>query len=117
MMVQKEDLGLSLSLSFPQTHHSLQQNLMPCLLPSSASSSSPPPPLSSFNLPKPTWNDAFLSSGSFMGFFFCLHGFLSQIWLVLLLVLAIANHFLKETILLLFFLRIFDKNILTFLAF
>jgi hypothetical protein len=69
MMVQKEDLGLSLSLSFPQTHHSLQQNLMPCLLPSSASSSSPPPPLSSFNLPKPTWNDAFLSSGSFMGFF------------------------------------------------
>jgi len=61
-MVQKEDLGLSLSLSFPQTHHSLQQNLMPCLLPSSASSSSPPPPLSSFNLPKPSWNDAFLSS-------------------------------------------------------
>jgi hypothetical protein len=42
-------------------------------------------------------------------FFFCMN--FSQIWLVLLLVLAITNHFLKETILLLFFLRIFDKNI------
>ncbi|XP_059442466.1 homeobox-leucine zipper protein HAT4-like [Corylus avellana] len=62
MMVQKEDLGLSLSLSFPQTHHALQQNLMPCLLPTSASSSSPPPPPPCFNLPKPSWNDAFLSS-------------------------------------------------------
>ncbi|XP_062146988.1 homeobox-leucine zipper protein HAT4 [Alnus glutinosa] len=55
MMVEKEDLGLSLSLSFPQNnHHSLQQNLMmPCLHPSSAST---------FNLPKPSWNDAPISS-------------------------------------------------------
>lgn len=60
MMIEKEDLGLSLSLSFPQNPHSLHQNLiMPCLLPSSASSSPPP---STFNLPKPSWNDAVLSS-------------------------------------------------------
>ena len=59
--------------------HAVQQNRMPCLLPSFASSSPPPPP-SSFNLPKPSWNDAFLSSCSFMAFFFFfLHGFLSDL--------------------------------------
>ncbi|GKU95602.1 hypothetical protein SLEP1_g8937 [Rubroshorea leprosula] len=45
MLVDKEDLGLSLSLSFPQIHHSLQLNL---------SSSSP----SGLTLQKPAWNDA-----------------------------------------------------------
>ncbi|KAL5551418.1 hypothetical protein UlMin_001594 [Ulmus minor] len=55
MMVEKEDLGLSLSLSFPQNrnhHHNL-------FVPSSDSSSSP----SAFNLQKPSWNEpAFPSS-------------------------------------------------------
>ncbi|XP_021617810.1 homeobox-leucine zipper protein HAT4 [Manihot esculenta] len=41
MMVDREDLGLSLSLSFPQNCHSLQLNLMPSLLPSSANSLKP----------------------------------------------------------------------------
>lgn len=58
IMVEKEDLGLSLSLSFPQNNHSLQLNLRPSLLPSSAASSG-------FNLPKPSWNEAaFPSSGA-----------------------------------------------------
>ncbi|XP_044486647.1 homeobox-leucine zipper protein HAT4-like isoform X2 [Mangifera indica] len=48
-MVEKDDLGLSLSLSFPQNHNSLHPNLMPSLVPSSASSSSPS---SVFNLHK-----------------------------------------------------------------
>ncbi|GMI63971.1 hypothetical protein like AT5G47370 [Hibiscus trionum] len=48
----KEDLGLSLSLSFPQTHHSLHLNLTPSLLPSSAISSPSP-----FPLQKSSWND------------------------------------------------------------
>ncbi|OAY56752.1 homeobox-leucine zipper protein HAT4 [Manihot esculenta] len=42
MTVEKEDLGLSLSLSFPQNYHSLQLNLMPSLVPSSQ---------------RPSWND------------------------------------------------------------
>ncbi|KAJ9173349.1 hypothetical protein P3X46_016496 [Hevea brasiliensis] len=50
MMVDKEDLGLSLSLSFPQNYHSLQLNLMPSLVPSSADSL------------KPSWNNTFPSS-------------------------------------------------------
>ncbi|XVF13433.1 hypothetical protein REPUB_Repub08aG0207300 [Reevesia pubescens] len=56
MMVGKEDLGLSLSLSFPQNHHSLQLNLRPSstLVPSSAHSSSSP---SGLTLQKPSWND------------------------------------------------------------
>ncbi|KAK6251083.1 hypothetical protein SCA6_005088 [Theobroma cacao] len=55
MMVGKEDLGLSLSLSFPQNHHSLQLNLRPSLVPSSANSCSSP---SGLTLQKPSWNDA-----------------------------------------------------------
>ncbi|XWS49701.1 hypothetical protein CRYUN_Cryun12cG0025800 [Craigia yunnanensis] len=54
MMVEKEDLGLSLSLSFPQNHHSLQLNLRPSLVPSSANSSSS---ISCLTLHKPSWND------------------------------------------------------------
>uniref|UniRef100_A0A5B6Z8R8 Putative homeobox-leucine zipper protein HAT4 n=1 Tax=Davidia involucrata TaxID=16924 RepID=A0A5B6Z8R8_DAVIN len=53
MMVDKEDLGLSLSLSFPENRSSLQLNLMPSLL-----SSSPSP----FNLQKSSWNETFPSS-------------------------------------------------------
>ncbi|XP_008796136.2 homeobox-leucine zipper protein HAT4-like [Phoenix dactylifera] len=41
MMVEKEDLGLSLSLSSPETRFPLQLNLMPTC---SSSSPSPPPP-------------------------------------------------------------------------
>ncbi|XP_022732340.1 homeobox-leucine zipper protein HAT4-like isoform X2 [Durio zibethinus] len=51
MMVGKEDLGLSLSLSFPQNHHSLQLNLRPSL----ANSCSSP---SGLTHQKPSWNDA-----------------------------------------------------------
>ncbi|KAF2315062.1 hypothetical protein GH714_038075 [Hevea brasiliensis] len=50
MAVEKEDLGLSLSLSFPQNYNSLQLNLMPSLVPSSVISQ------------KPSWNDTFHSS-------------------------------------------------------
>ncbi|KAH7514204.1 hypothetical protein FEM48_Zijuj11G0063900 [Ziziphus jujuba var. spinosa] len=62
-MVEKEDLGLSLSLSFiPKNNNnrSVQLNLMPALVPSSASSSSPS---SGFNLHnRPSWNETFPSS-------------------------------------------------------
>ncbi|XAR70489.1 hypothetical protein NMG60_11027356 [Bertholletia excelsa] len=54
MMVEKEDLGLSLSLSFPENRGSLQLNLMPSMV----SSSSPSGP---FN-PQKAWNDGFPSS-------------------------------------------------------
>uniref|UniRef100_A0A2P2KQ91 Homeobox domain-containing protein n=1 Tax=Rhizophora mucronata TaxID=61149 RepID=A0A2P2KQ91_RHIMU len=57
MMVDKADLGLSLSLSFPENHHSLQLNLMPSLVPSSAYSPSSLP--SGLNLKKPSWNETF----------------------------------------------------------
>ncbi|KAK9984737.1 hypothetical protein SO802_034262 [Lithocarpus litseifolius] len=50
MMVENEDLGLSLSLTSTQNHHSLHLNLMPSLVPSSG-----------FN-PKPSWNEGFPSS-------------------------------------------------------
>ncbi|KDO61350.1 hypothetical protein CISIN_1g029573mg [Citrus sinensis] len=53
-MAEKDDLGLSLSLSFPQNHHSLQLNLMP----SSACSTSP----SGFSLQKTPWNEALFPS-------------------------------------------------------
>ncbi|KAI3439676.1 Homeobox domain-containing protein, partial [Psidium guajava] len=64
-MGEKDDLGLSLSLSFPRSHlhhphqhpQSLQLNLMPCLVPSSASSAQ-----SGFNLQKRSCNNAFASS-------------------------------------------------------
>ncbi|CAN6723203.1 unnamed protein product [Malus baccata var. baccata] len=66
MMVEREDLGLSLSLNFPQTHNnhsnttttssSFRLNLMPSLLPTSASSTSGFPPQ------KPLWNDSLPSS-------------------------------------------------------
>ncbi|XVE57602.1 hypothetical protein DITRI_Ditri04bG0103600 [Diplodiscus trichospermus] len=59
MMVGKEDLGLSLSLSFPRNHHSLQLNLRPSLIPSSANSCSSP---SGLTLQKPSWNDASVPS-------------------------------------------------------
>ncbi|XP_043718021.1 homeobox-leucine zipper protein HAT4 [Telopea speciosissima] len=54
MMVEKEDLGLSLSLSTSDSRHPLQLNLML----SSVSSSTPPP----FMLQKNSWNEAFASS-------------------------------------------------------
>ncbi|KAA3460277.1 homeobox-leucine zipper protein HAT4-like [Gossypium australe] len=54
-MAEKEDLGLSLSLSFPQNHHSLQRNLKPSLVPSSANSCSSP---STLTLNKHSWNDS-----------------------------------------------------------
>ncbi|XWS38620.1 hypothetical protein CRYUN_Cryun19dG0146200 [Craigia yunnanensis] len=54
MMVEKEDMGLSLSLGFPQNHHSLQLNLRPSLVPSSSNSCSSP---SGLSLQKPSWND------------------------------------------------------------
>ncbi|EXC02096.1 Homeobox-leucine zipper protein HAT4 [Morus notabilis] len=67
-MVEKEDLGLSLSLSFPQInrhhHHHQKLNLVPTsFVPSSATSSSSPS-TSGFisNLQKPYWNEAFASS-------------------------------------------------------
>ncbi|TQE02950.1 hypothetical protein C1H46_011437 [Malus baccata] len=66
MMVEREDLGLSLSLNFPQTHNnhsntttsssSFRLNLMPSLLPTSASSTS------GFLPQKPLWNDSLPSS-------------------------------------------------------
>ncbi|XWS49136.1 hypothetical protein CRYUN_Cryun13aG0137700 [Craigia yunnanensis] len=55
MMMEKDDLGLSLSLSFPQNHYSLQINPRPSLVPSSANSCSSP---SGLTLQKPSWNDA-----------------------------------------------------------
>ncbi|CAK9173278.1 unnamed protein product [Ilex paraguariensis] len=60
MMVEKEDLGLSLSLRFPEIRNSsLQLNLMPSLV----SSSSPSPSPSPFNLfHKTSWNESFPSS-------------------------------------------------------
>ncbi|KAJ4832004.1 Homeobox-leucine zipper protein hat4 [Turnera subulata] len=58
MMVDKEDLGLSLSLSVPQQkHHALQLNLMPSLVPTSAATAPP-----SLNPQKPSWHEAFPSS-------------------------------------------------------
>ena len=70
MMAEKEDLGLSLSLSVPQNQHSLQFNHMPSLqfnhmpslVPSTAASSLP-----GFNPQKPSWNVTFPPSG--MSFF------------------------------------------------
>ncbi|KAG5153992.1 hypothetical protein AAZX31_05G060600 [Glycine max] len=56
MMVQKEDLGLSLSLNFP--HHSTPNPQHLSLMSSSTHSSSP----SGFNPQKPSWNEAFASS-------------------------------------------------------
>ncbi|KAA3469104.1 GroES-like zinc-binding alcohol dehydrogenase family protein [Gossypium australe] len=56
MMVGKEDLGLSLSLGFPQNRHSLQLNLRPSLIPSSVDSCSSVP--SGFTaIHKSSWND------------------------------------------------------------
>ncbi|KAE8712954.1 Homeobox-leucine zipper protein HAT2 [Hibiscus syriacus] len=53
-MPGKEDLGLSLSLSFPQIHHSLQLNLKPPIDPSPANSCFS----SGLTLSKPSWNDS-----------------------------------------------------------
>lgn len=58
-MVQKEDLGLSLSLNFP--HHSTPNPQHLSLMSSSTHSSSP----SGFNPQKPSWNEAFASSGMY----------------------------------------------------
>lgn len=56
MSIEKEDFGLSLSLSFPQNPPNPQYlNLMS----SSTHSYSP----STFNPQKPSWNDVFTSSG------------------------------------------------------
>ncbi|OMO59598.1 hypothetical protein CCACVL1_24733 [Corchorus capsularis] len=61
-MVDKDDLGLSLSLSFPQNlNHSLKLNLRPSLVPSSANSCSSP---SALPLHKPSWIDASASAPS-----------------------------------------------------
>ncbi|XP_039002376.1 homeobox-leucine zipper protein HAT4-like [Hibiscus syriacus] len=57
MMVGKEDLGLSLSLGFPQNQQSLQLNLRSSLIPSSTDSCSSPPKFS--------WNDVSAPSESF----------------------------------------------------
>ncbi|XP_059657607.1 homeobox-leucine zipper protein HAT4-like [Cornus florida] len=54
-MVGKEDLGLNLSLSFPENRSSLQLNLMPSLV-----SSSSPSPFGT--LQKSSWNETFPSS-------------------------------------------------------
>ncbi|XP_039046785.1 homeobox-leucine zipper protein HAT4-like isoform X1 [Hibiscus syriacus] len=54
-MVGKEDLGLSLSLSFPQNHHSLQLNLGPSIVHSTANSCTSP---SGLTLSKSSWNDS-----------------------------------------------------------
>ncbi|XP_022738009.1 homeobox-leucine zipper protein HAT4-like [Durio zibethinus] len=59
MMVEKEDLGLSLGLSYPQNHHALQLNLRPSLVPTSANSCSSPFGLA---LQKPSWNDVSAAS-------------------------------------------------------
>ncbi|KAL5748434.1 hypothetical protein ACOSQ2_025731 [Xanthoceras sorbifolium] len=62
-MVEKEDLGLSLSLSFPVQNHnpqSLQLNLMPSLVVPSSASSTSPSGFSTFQ--KPSWNEPFPSS-------------------------------------------------------
>jgi len=64
MMAEKEDLGLTLSLSVPQNQHSLQFNLMPSLVPSTAASS-----LSGFNPQKPSWNATFPPSGMYFCYF------------------------------------------------
>lgn len=58
--MEKEDLGLSLSLSFPQNQNpkSLQLNLMPSLVPSSANSST----TGFTGFQKPSWNEPFPSS-------------------------------------------------------
>lgn len=63
-MLEKEDLGLSLSLSFGVSSNqtSLQLNLMPC--------SSSPSPFTVIN--KASWTDAFTSSGTFFFFNFYL---------------------------------------------
>ncbi|XP_077235350.1 homeobox-leucine zipper protein HAT4-like [Tasmannia lanceolata] len=53
MVIEKEDLGLSLSLSSSKNRHPLQLNLMP-----SSISSSPTP----FMLQNTVWNDVFASS-------------------------------------------------------
>ncbi|GFZ16584.1 homeobox protein 2 [Actinidia rufa] len=58
MMVEKEDLGLSLSLSFPENRSSMQLNRTTSL----ASSSSPSAP---FNPQKISWLDNFPSLGTF----------------------------------------------------
>ncbi|KAE8683983.1 Homeobox-leucine zipper protein HAT2 [Hibiscus syriacus] len=54
-MVGKEDLGLSLSLTFPQNNNSLQLNLKTSLVPSSANSCTSP---SGLTLSKSAWNDS-----------------------------------------------------------
>lgn len=54
MMVEKEDLGLSLSLSSPETRFPLQLNLMPSC---SSSSPSPPPPPPFLLHNKSPWSD------------------------------------------------------------
>lgn len=59
MTVEKEDLGLSLSLNFPQSNRSsLQLNLMPSFPSYPPSSSSPSPP---FTAQKTSWIDNFPS--------------------------------------------------------
>ena len=69
MMVEKEDLGLSLSLSFPQKSHSVQNNklniLQSSFIPSLSTTATSSSPSSGFNVnlhQKPSWNEAFPSS-------------------------------------------------------
>ncbi|KAM1584432.1 hypothetical protein FF2_037355 [Malus domestica] len=64
MMVEREDLGLGLSLNFPHTHNNqsssrFQLNLMPSLVPTSAAASSSP---SGFLPQMPLWNNPLPSS-------------------------------------------------------
>lgn len=80
MAMEKEDLGLSLSLSFPSevssnttavaaSRRAMQLNLMPSSVqPSASSSSSPAMAYQSTlaSLQKTHWTDAFASSGTFL---------------------------------------------------
>ncbi|PON43145.1 Octamer-binding transcription factor [Parasponia andersonii] len=66
-MTEKEDLGLSLSLSFPQNNrHPIQNNKLNLFAPSLSTTTSSSEPSSAFNVNnlhrKPSWNDTFPSS-------------------------------------------------------
>lgn len=119
-MVEKDDLGLSLSLSFPQNHNSLHFNLMPSLVPSSSSSSCFPS--SAFDLHKPSWNEPFPSSGLFSNLLFLFVLFCYDFYICMASDFQIwrYKHGSKKSFFLLFshpFHWNLDKNKLYFIAF